>query len=263
MSGILFDVKVVCVSLIVISLMLVGQSYAGIDPKTIVGAWRFNEGKGDVVKDASENGSDGKIDGAKWVDGKFGSKALRFDGKDDSVECGNDKSFDITDTITLAAWHKADVYNPDSFLIIKRNPDCSAGSYALGPGPTSGPAKTRFRLRIKGGWRFAEVPSELSTGRWYHLAGTYNGKTLRIFLDGEEVGSTEFVGDIESNPATGVYLGRECCGKQTYFDGIIDEPMIFNVALTEGDIKEIVRKGLSVSPSGKLATAWGEVKTWY
>lgn len=46
MSGILFDVKVVCVSFIVISLMLVGQSYAGIAPKTIVGAWRFNEGKG-------------------------------------------------------------------------------------------------------------------------------------------------------------------------------------------------------------------------
>ncbi len=116
--------------------MLVGQSYADIDPATIVGLWLFDEGKGGVVKDSSGKGNDGEIFGAEWVAGQFGS-ALEFDGTDDYVNAGNDSSFDITDAMTLAAWYKADAYIDNSFLIIKRNPDCSAGSYALGPGPIS------------------------------------------------------------------------------------------------------------------------------
>ena len=57
-------------------------------------------------------------------------------------------------------------------------------------------------------------------------------------------------------------------GKSPNFDGsfagIIDEVAIFNVALTEDDIKYIMAEGLgiilAVSPSGKLATTWGNLK---
>jgi len=59
----------IIISLIVVSLIWVSQSYAKIDPKTIVGMWLFNEGSGDKVKDSSGNGNDGKITGAKWVMG--------------------------------------------------------------------------------------------------------------------------------------------------------------------------------------------------
>lgn len=54
-----------------------GISYAKIDPETVVGIWLLNEGEGDVAKDSSENGFDGTIEGAEWVDGRFGS-ALSF-----------------------------------------------------------------------------------------------------------------------------------------------------------------------------------------
>jgi hypothetical protein len=65
--------------------------YARIDPESIIGIWLFDEGKGDVAEDSSENGFDGKImNGAKWVDGKFGD-ALEFDGADDYVDFGNDE----------------------------------------------------------------------------------------------------------------------------------------------------------------------------
>ena len=59
-----------------------GKSQAG--PEGLVGAWLFDEGKGNVAKDASGNGHDGEIRKAKWVDGKFG-KALEFNG-DGAVE---------------------------------------------------------------------------------------------------------------------------------------------------------------------------------
>ena len=53
--------SLVCVSLIIISLMLTSISDAKIDPKTIAGIWLFDEGKGDVAKDISNNGNNGKI----------------------------------------------------------------------------------------------------------------------------------------------------------------------------------------------------------
>jgi hypothetical protein len=78
---------VVCISFIVVSLMFVGIGNAKIDPKNIVGMWLFDEGKGDIAKDSSENGNDGELmNDPKWVDGKKKpSKALEFDGKDDYV----------------------------------------------------------------------------------------------------------------------------------------------------------------------------------
>ena len=54
-----------------------GKSHAGLEG--LVGAWLFDEGKGNIAEDASGNGHDGDIRKAKWVKGKFG-KALKFDG---------------------------------------------------------------------------------------------------------------------------------------------------------------------------------------
>ena len=60
--------------------MLTASSDAALDPKTIVGIWKFDEGKGVTTKDSSGNENDGALmNKPKWVDGKFG-KALEFDG---------------------------------------------------------------------------------------------------------------------------------------------------------------------------------------
>ena len=45
------------------------QSSAKIDPATIAGMWLFDEGSGDTAKDSSQNGNDGAITAAEWVDG--------------------------------------------------------------------------------------------------------------------------------------------------------------------------------------------------
>ena len=71
--------------------MLAVSSYAVLDPETVVGIWKFDEGKGNTAKDASENGNDGTLTNKpKWVDGKFG-KALELDGSS-FVDMGNDES---------------------------------------------------------------------------------------------------------------------------------------------------------------------------
>ena len=69
--------------------MLTTQSYAEIDPDTIVGMWLFDESKGDTATDSSGNGNDGELVGnPEWVDGKFGN-ALEFDGTGSHVNILN------------------------------------------------------------------------------------------------------------------------------------------------------------------------------
>ena len=71
--------------------MLAVSSYAVLDPETVVGIWKFDEGKGNTTKDVSENGNAGTLTNKpKWVDGKFG-KALELDGSS-FVDMGNDES---------------------------------------------------------------------------------------------------------------------------------------------------------------------------
>ena len=52
---------------------------AALDPDAALGIWFFDDGNGNTAKDTSKNGNDGDIDGAQWVDGKFGG-ALKFEG---------------------------------------------------------------------------------------------------------------------------------------------------------------------------------------
>jgi hypothetical protein len=166
--------------------------------------------------------------------------------------------------MTLMAWYNTNlVSSSGSFLIIKRKLSCTDGAYALGTGP--GYVGCAFWI-FSGDWKNANFRDVLSTGEWYHLAGTYDGKTIRLFLNGEEQGNTPFSGAIVSFPDTHVYLGKESCGADRHFNGLIDEAAMFNVALNEDDIKNIMNNGLgeatgitAVSSAGKLPTAWGEV----
>ena len=75
-------VRLVWIGMVVLFIagVLAVSSDAVLDPETIVGIWKFDEGKGNTTKDSSGNGNDGTLmEKPKWVDGKFG-KALEFDG---------------------------------------------------------------------------------------------------------------------------------------------------------------------------------------
>ena len=97
--------RLVCCSIIVMSLALTIVSEAEVNLDTAVGIWLLDEGAGQVAKDSSANGNDGElIKKPKWVDGKLG-KSLEFDGTN-YINCGHDESFNLTDEISIIAWAK-------------------------------------------------------------------------------------------------------------------------------------------------------------
>jgi hypothetical protein len=77
--------------------------------------------------------------------------------------------------------------------------------------------------------------------QWHMLAGTYDGATVRLYLDGTEVGSTPAMGNIAYNLAStnDFVIGTlkdPACVEQTNFSGSIDEPRVYSRALTPAEI---------------------------
>lgn len=240
------------ISFLVISMMFVGMSNAAIDPDTVVGIWLFDEGKGDIAKDSSENGNDGTLKSdPKWVDGKFGD-ALEFDGGN-YVEVPASASFYYDEGYSFAIWFKANNVNSQQGPI---------GQNAGGQYINFWMNSNQLRWETDGGQNFyASVLIEAD--QWYHAVGTYDFSTglAKIYINGQFDKEISFTSDKDFT-AIPVIIGGYGIGAYP-FNGTIDEVVIFNVALEEGDIKAIMRGFLAaVTPASKLTTTWAQLKSY-
>jgi hypothetical protein len=95
---------IICISFLVFGLIFAGQSYAKIDPDTILGAWLLDEGTGDITADASDNGNDGTlINTPNWIAGWSGN-ALEFEGSSSYVDCGNAETLNVG-VFSVSFWY--------------------------------------------------------------------------------------------------------------------------------------------------------------
>lgn len=226
----------------------------------------FDEGQGDVVADMSGNGHDGSIEKAEWVEGKFG-KALSFNGSDSFVEIPFADDFVITEAITLGAWVAANVpFAPEWRGIINARKS-TYGPFLL---HTGGAAKAEIGLYLQGAWTWLRTASSLEKGVFHHVVGTYDLEDgLHIYFDGElndgEGSAGAKPGEIDETPDEGVVIGHNYNNAGRWWDGVIDEVVIYNRALSAEEIAELSTIPLSdlmaVEPGDKLAATWGRIKT--
>lgn len=220
----------------------------GSDPVGSFAAWPLNEGSGSIAHDASENGHDGTIQGASWVPGRYGS-ALDFNGGSSHVAIG---ALDISgQAMTIALWFKADNFNTtDARLVSKSTGTANEDHYwMISTVNHSGGIKLRFRL--KAGGQTTELKAgtgNLSPGVWTHVAAVYDGSEMRIYKDGVLAASTPKSGELATNSNVLANLGRNPDGYGG-FDGIIDEVMVFNGALSAQQIDVIKEGGSLVEPT--------------
>ena len=233
---------------------------AEIDLEKAAGVWLFDEGAGADVEDSSGKENHGTINGAKWVDGKFGD-GLEFDGAQ-SVEIASTPDLQLGDEHTMMAWLYVTNIAEHRQLIAKNN------EYLLRVDRAAEGNKMSAFVNI-GGWepRASSVVPETKT--WIHFAATYdngaNADQLVVYVNGERKGSSTRPGKGAGNndPVT---IGR--WGGGSFFFGIIDEVAIFKSVLTEDDLQTIMEHGLektikgiaAVDATEKLAVTWGSLK---
>ena len=247
---------VICISFIVVSLMLTSISDAKINPENAVGIWLFNEGKGDTAKDSSENGNEGKLIGnPEWVEGKFG-KALKFDGAKAYVEIGDNPALaPKTNLLTVVAW--VFITGGGKVSIVENNAANWGFRFADVP-------KLNGYIAI-GGTHQHVYADNIPQNEWVHVAFVWDGKTGKLYSNGNGVGEAGISGPMDQPLGKGFTIARRGADNASqYFPGSIDGVGIFNVALTVDDITTIMNNGLAViadvSPSGRLSTTWAEIK---
>jgi chitodextrinase len=200
-------------------------------PTGLVGAWAFGEGSGTTTADASGNGNTGTVTGASWsTQGRFGS-ALSFNGTGSLVRVADSASLDLTAAMTLSAWIRPAASQSGWRTILQRQVD----AYFLNAGNNSGP------LRPAGGGTFANStqwvggPTASPVNTWTHVALSYDGATLRLYVNGNQVASKAQTGAIEANNNPLWIGGNQPYGE--YFNGLIDDVRVYNRALSQADIQ--------------------------
>jgi hypothetical protein len=236
---------------------------AGASSAEVVAVWLMDEGSGEEIGDASGNGHTGDFFGDPgWDDGKFG-KGVLFHGAPDHIEAP-DPDHELTPpNITLMAWIKLDNISGTHSILEQYDWAGDLGTHVL---RTNG-ANVEFNV-IWG----VEAPlaggGTLTADEWIHVAGTYDGADLTLWIDGEKAGEGKDPQKRALNPSNkSLSFGVRGDTKDIHWmQGIIDEAAIFDEALSQNEIKNIMDNGLqsavlAVSSSGKLATAWGRVKS--
>jgi hypothetical protein len=208
----------------------------------------FDEGNGNIVYDYSGNKNNGTlVNGPTWVDGKFG-KALSFDGVNDYVEIPDAPSLQITSAITISAWLKFPVGVASGKGVVQKYPfqDYDYMLYLSSLGYPSiyikNPAGTAFSTGYYVNHR---------DNNWHHWVGTFDGRYLKIYVDGILRNTTDTGGTtIRVTSGQPLHIMHEWSG---YLNGTIDEVRIYNRALSEEEIKFLYQEGLKkLQNSGML-----------
>ncbi|MCE2403040.1 LamG domain-containing protein [Candidatus Poribacteria bacterium] len=228
--------------------------------EAIVGVWLF-EGNAD---DSSGNKNDGKVNGDfKFEDGKFGQAVVAAGGGSIDVQ-DSDSILSIKTGLTIAAWFRVDA---DSDTGIRKN-----GAYLLEDQSAGEPVPNGFSFRI---WTPGLSPgfygkTELEQKKWYHVAATYDGETMEMYIDGEpesangalDAGKAAWDPKWNGEIAKGSPLQLKFAS-ETYHGGI-DEIVILSRALDQKEIQQLTHgwdNAFDVEPEGKLATTWAQLKS--
>ena len=199
-------------------------------PSGLVAAYGFEEGSGSTVVDSSGNGNTGSLVGAARASGGVFGDALSFDGGSARVVVPDSSSLHLGDAMTLEAWVKpAEVSNEWRDVVYKGDDNYYLEATSDRQSEPGGAAT----FDGTGGHVFAASP--LPVDSWTHLAVTYDGATLRLYLNGDEVAEAPQTGAIVSSTHP-LELGGDSIYGQ-YFHGLIDEVRVYNVARSAAEIQ--------------------------
>jgi hypothetical protein len=230
--------RVLISATVVASLMLPATASAAGD-FPLEGWWPLNEGKGQTVRDWSGNGNNGYLGSTtaadandpSWVKGVFWGTGLNFNGNQ-FVTIPDDESLEPQE-MTVGAWVRAP-QSPGTYryVIAKGGDACVSASYGL---QTSFHGGLEFYIwdGSQQRWSGHVTAAEIWDGKWHHVAGTFNGVDVHLYVDGKLVpGSSTHNASVDyEGPTGGGTIGgyRGTC--DLLFTGDIDEPHIWSKAL--------------------------------
>jgi hypothetical protein len=203
----------------------------------LVGLWRMDEGAGGTVRDSSEVNNPGTLmraSGDDWAPGHAG-QALALTGAA-WLSVPTSKSYDASAGLTLSAWVFWPKATPAGQVIMARQRGFSlVNAFWLGLENNL----LHFSVEDMG----ANVP--MPAGRWVHVAGTYDGTKVVVYLDGALTAAASV--NNKAIPSTrGISIGADINGMDptvaaSFFVGRLDDVAIFDRALSPAEVAALAK----------------------
>lgn len=236
--------SLIAICLLCFSMILVFSQQTKAASPPPVGHWEFDEGLGSIASDSSGYGNTGTLlNGPQWVEGKYGS-ALYFDGIDDFVQVPDSESLTISGHgISIEFWmYPAITLDGDSHpinfvgkgleYVIQFEHD-DQGKLIYG-------GQMSFAIALQPSetnWKVVRTTTNRwNANTWYHIAGTYDGNYLKIYVNGKLENSQAQSGDLFAQGIDSLGIGSHFLGDwppepwSHHFNGTIDEVKIYNYA---------------------------------
>jgi Concanavalin A-like lectin/glucanases superfamily len=234
-----------------------GQPASAAESAALVGGWRFDEPGGQSALDDGPYGLDGRLGSTDGVDA---SDPARIDGLSDGALHFEDSYVRLPNTSALDLQHlsvEAVVRAPASpgswrYIVSRGARGCFAGSYGLYSAKSGGIA-----LYVYDGRQYVVSatarPENVWDGAWHHVAGTFDGQSLRLYVDGRLVGAPlevplriDYV-----TTSTSTYFGQYVGSCQLALHGDVDMVRLWSGALSP----DAVAAAAAAPPAGGALTA--------
>jgi hypothetical protein len=206
-----------------------------VDPGTdgLVAYYPLDAAYRGSTPDASGNGNDGAIMGdPAFVEGVV-AQAIDLDGDGDYIDCGAAEIFGMQETnaMTAAAWVTIRSIPAAWSAVVAK------GEYAWRISNANMDPRFHFGITIWNAPDTFGTDGVIAVGydEWHHVAGTFDGATISLYVDGVldiNVPTTEPIGANEAS----VLIGENPESAGRYWDGLIDEVILYNRALSMNEV---------------------------
>lgn len=173
-----------------------------------------------------------------------GTKAFLFDGVDDYMSVPNPSVLTSLSAVTFSAWVRWDALatHTDYAYILSQDSVGSNRVFDLGRGGFTAGNDNKVYGVV---WNSAGSLVEVRGGAyvqsvWTHVCMTWDGVTVKLFQDTSLVASKSLTGPLRDK-SVDMYMGR-FGGGLNYWNGLIDDARIFNVAISSAELANLASK---------------------
>lgn len=199
----------------------------------LVGWWKFDENSGVVAGDSSGLVNNGAIVNSAWVTGRINS-ALYFNGGSSFVQVNDSPSLRPAE-FTIAGWfYLTNTPPPSEYILASKYANYQGWVFRIGSDLKPGLSVMTTNGNI-GTNAYAINPIGLQT--WVHVAGTYDGQVVRLYVNGALETSVSFPSGY--TPYIGaLMLGKASWANGGWIQGIADDVRFYSRALNSQEIQQ-------------------------
>ena len=204
----------------------------GVWDSSFKSVWHLPNGSTLSASDSTSNGNNGTNNGASAATGKIDGGAS-FNGTSNYIDVPSSSTFGGYGTVSFSAWIKPSQVNVDQVILIRPVSTTAANPWEYwGFGvASSGSVFAAVSSGIAGSRILTTSSGTISTNVWTHVYVTYDGSTLRTYINGA-VDPTTGSGNITiGSGSKDIGIGQSfISGFEEYFDGLIDEARFSSTA---------------------------------